>query len=245
MDWKEIEENFKPFSWTCPFCNHVATITESNIDIHRVNFTIGNKEGPKVIYICFIVCPNLECKKFTFTVSIYNATRPSPAPPNPTDMMKEWNLIPPSTAKVFPEYVPKPIRDDYEEACLIKDLSPKASATLARRCLQGMIRDFWRVAKPKLSQEISEIKDKVDPQTWEAIDSIRTIGNIGAHMEEDINLIIDVEPYEADLLIRVIEYLMKEWYINRQEREERFKSIVEVAKKKKEALKGAARKTTK
>ena len=31
------------------------------------------------------------------------------------------------------------LMDDYEEACAIVNLSPKASATLSRRCLQGMI----------------------------------------------------------------------------------------------------------
>jgi hypothetical protein len=30
-------------------------------------------------------------------------------------LLQTWNLIPPSTAKVFPDYVPKPIRDDYTE----------------------------------------------------------------------------------------------------------------------------------
>lgn len=56
---------------------------------------------------------------------------------------REWHLIPPSGAKAFPDFVPAAIRADYEEACLIVDLSPKASATLSRRALQGMIRDFW------------------------------------------------------------------------------------------------------
>jgi Domain of unknown function (DUF4145) len=30
------------------------------------------------------------------------------------------------------------------------------------------------------------LEEKVDPQTWDAIDSVRKIGNIGAHMEADI-----------------------------------------------------------
>ena len=72
----------------------------------------------------------------------------------------------------------------------IRDLSPKASATLARRALQGMIRDYWKVSKGRLIDEIDAIKEKVDPITWKAIDAIRRIGNIGAHMEKDINVII-------------------------------------------------------
>jgi hypothetical protein len=150
------------------------------------------------------------------------------------ELLKEWQLIPPSKAKVFPDYVPKPIVDDYTEACLICELSPKASATLSRRCLQGIIRDFWQVKGRTLADEVNQIKDKVDPMTWEAIDSVREIGNIGAHMEKDINLIIDVEPNEAELLIGLIETLIKDWYISRENRKNQLFEIKKIAESKKE-----------
>ena len=124
------------------------------------------------------------------------------------EKLNEWQLIPTSKAKIFPDYVPKPIIDNYTEACQICELSPKASATLSRRCLQGIIRDFWGVKGRNLADEINQIKDKVDPLIWEAIDSVRKIGNIGAHMEKDINLVIDVEPKEAVALIELIETLI-------------------------------------
>ena len=77
-----------------------------------------------------------------------------------------------------------------------------------------MIRDFWKVKdKPNLKQEIDAIQDKVDPGLWKAIDGIREMGNIGAHMEKDVNLIIDIEPDEAEQLIKLIELLFKEWYV--------------------------------
>jgi hypothetical protein len=58
------------------------------------------------------------------------------------ELENEWKLLPESRAKEFPDYVPAAILDDYRQACRIASFSPKASATLARRCLQGMIRDF-------------------------------------------------------------------------------------------------------
>jgi hypothetical protein len=154
-------------------------------------------------------------------------------------ILQTWNLIPPSTAKVFPEYIPKPIRDDYQQACLIRDLSPKASATLSRRCIQGMIRNFWGVSKARLKDEIDAIKDKTDVSTWAAIDAVRTVGNIGAHMEKDIDVIVDVDPQEAQLLIGLIELLMKDWYIAKHDREERLKSITALAAKKDAAKTGS------
>lgn len=96
-----------------------------------------------------------------------------------------------------------------------------------------MIRDFWSIkGKPNLKQEIDAIQSKVDSMTWDAINSVREIGNIGAHMEKDINLIIDVEPGEAKLLIQLIESLIKEWYIARYEREENMKKLIKASAKK-------------
>jgi hypothetical protein len=146
--------------------------------------------------------------------------------------LQTWDIRPRSKAKPLPNYIPVPIVRDYEEACLILADSPKASATLSRRCLQGVIRDFWGISKDRLIDEIKELKDKVDASTWKAIDSVRSIGNIGAHMEKDINLIVDVDPGEADVLIRLLETLFKDWYVNRHERDEQIKEIIAIAKAK-------------
>jgi hypothetical protein len=143
--------------------------------------------------------------------------------------LDEWNLVPPSKGKAFPTYIPQAILDDYREACLIRDLSPKASATLARRCLQGIIRDFWKVKPGRLVDEINQIKDRVDPLAWDAIEAVRRIGNIGAHMEKDINVIVDVDADEADLFIQLVETLLREWYVAREERTKRMGAIVAAA----------------
>ena len=46
----------------------------------------------------------------------------------------------------------------------------------------------------KQAKEIEQIKGKVESLTWQAIDAVREVGNIGAHMGEDVNLIVDIEP---------------------------------------------------
>jgi hypothetical protein len=166
----------------------------------------------------FVVCPNTNCKKFTLTVSQHEAAPRDKRYLEPAAHIRTWTLIPSSRAQSFPSYIPKAIRDDYNEACLIRDLSPKSSATLSRRCLQGTIRDFWRVKPGRLVAEIAAIRDKVDTLTWQAIEAVRKVGNIGAHMEADINRIVDVEPQEAELLIGLIEVLLRDWYINRETR---------------------------
>jgi len=148
-------------------------------------------------------------------------------------IVQEWKLLPESEAKVLPDYIPAPIQEDYYEACRIRDLSPKASATLARRCLQGMIRDFYGISKATLFDEIKELETKVDKDVWESIDAVREVGNIGAHMKKDINIIVDVEPEEAQLLIGLIEQLVDDWYVTRDERKKRAESLKNLAASKK------------
>jgi hypothetical protein len=96
-----------------------------------------------------------------------------------------------------------------------------------------MIRDFWGISRSRLIDEIKALEDKVDPSTWAAIDAVRSIGNIGAHMEKDINVIVDVEPEEAQVLIDLIELLIKDWYIAKHDREERMRAVVDLAAAKK------------
>lgn len=219
-------------SWTCPYCQQVATITSSNVSTDTHSFENNNNTGGRLgIYSHVVVCPNGRCKEYTLFAALYKIEYT----PNLTRIGKPlitWNLRPQSTAKPFPDYIPLPIRQDYDEACLICSLSPKASATLSRRCLQGIIRDFWGITKARLVDEIKELQGHIDPTTWQAIDAVRSIGNIGAHMEKDINLIVDVDPDEADLLLRLIEVLLEEWYIRRYQREQHMHKVIAAAQSK-------------
>lgn len=220
-----------PFQWKCPYCDHDATISDDDYHLDQTDLTISNADGERRVYTEFIVCPNPECKRLTLAIRMCRLRRSS-GTWFKGDLVKEWRLVPPSKAVVFPEYVPKPIRDDYTEACLIADLSPKASATLSRRCLQGIVRHFWKVKAGRLVDEIDQVKEKTDSLTWEAIGAVRKVGNIGAHMEKDIDLIIEVEPGEAELLIELIETLVRDWYVARRERDERLEKIKAMAEEK-------------
>lgn len=228
------------FRWLCPFCNHNATIVDSNFATNRFEFNNGNKHRWQALRAFVTVCPNPDCLEYTLRLSLHDHVQTLPGSNQYKDLeaKQQWNLIPASSAKVLPDYVPAAIVADYNEACAIKDLSPKASATLSRRCLQGMIRDFHGVKKGRLVEEIEAIKDKVDPSTWAGIDAVRQIGNIGAHMEKDINVIVDVDPEEAQLLINLIESLITDWYVVRHDRETRLKALVSVAAAKKEVQQG-------
>jgi hypothetical protein len=222
-----------PFGWTCPFCNRNATIVDENRSFVAHQFNNGNKHGYQRFASTVIVCPNPQCGEYTLKAELFDNFEGASKEPK-----ESWQLVPAAEMKVFPDYVPAAVLADYKEACLIRHLSPKASATLSRRCLQGMIRDFWGVKQGRLIDEIEAIQEKVDPTTWSAIDAVRRIGNIGAHMERDINLIIEVDAEEAALLIGLIEMLINDWYVIKHEREQRMAMIIAAAGAKEQAKSG-------
>lgn len=123
-----------------------------------------------------------------------------------------------SRAKKIPHYIPKQLVDDYTEAFLTQDDSPKASAALSRRCIQGAIRDFWGLSRQSLFEEIQEIRPKVDATTAAEIASVCR-GKIAKHMKGDVNLIVDVDRTEAQTLVRLVETLFRQWYVSRRDRQ--------------------------
>jgi len=231
------------FKWTCPYCHHAAIISEKSfsrsnhvpeIPHQLVNFGLQSE---------IIVCPNQDCGKTAISVALGRYRRVYSGSDSWTEraeVAKTTQILPDgnSRAKPFPDYIPVQILADYNEACAIHELSPKASATLSRRCLQGMLRNFWSVKPGRLVDEIDAIKSEVDATSWQAITAVRELGNIGAHMEKDVSLIVDVEPDEADLLISLIEVLLQEWYVRRQERQNMMAALISVAAEKKAARKG-------
>ncbi len=236
---------FKSFDWTCPYCNRAQAVTEEQFS--RESGYIRNAESVYQhigYHVVTIRCANDKCKKLDLKFILCNALidRHGGYFAGPKTI-KLWPLLPESGAKPQPDYIPKPIVEDYVEACRICDLSPKASATLSRRCLQGMIRDFCGIAGDSLFAEIETLRKAVNHgdgirhvnhDTVEAIDHVRKIGKYGAHMEKDVNLIINVEPHEAQKLIELIELLFYEWYVQRESRSQRLAALKQISDEKEE-----------
>lgn len=232
----------KPFSWLCPHCSRNTTITENDMEVCQASITIdkdpqNNSITQTVVNVRIYLCPNEACKKHSVEVhEFYEKTYTNGRGvhlPSRLSLMRSHQLYPEQNVKKYPDYIPKAILDDYRESVLTREVSPKASATLSRRCLQGIIRDFWKVKPANLANEIDQIKGKVDSITWDAIDATRKIGNVGAHMEKDVNTIIEVDSKEAEMLNQLIETLIENWYVQTHERNKRLKELKSVADKKK------------
>lgn len=224
-----IEIDFYRHTYTCPYCNKEQAFDTGEHNEQRTGYFVhyvnrDERHDNTDLVILHLLCKNRDCEEMT--VVGYNYKN-----------QKQWDIIPENVYKRYPDYIPQQIRDDYTEASLIIEKSPKAAATLLRRCLQGMIRDFWGIKKGTLFDEINELQGKVTASQWKAIDGLRKLGNIGAHMEKDVNLIIDIDIQEAQKLKKLIETLLVQWYINSREDEILYEEITQVVDKKEEQKK--------
>ena len=235
-----------PFNWTCPYCNCAQVVIKEQQFLESRRFYLDVcKFKECALFFRAIACSNPDCKEVSLTASFSEGEMITSS--NGTvhfktiKVLDEYNLRPTSLAKPQPEFFPEVIVSDYTEACKIRDLSPKASATLSRRVLQGMIRDFCGIHKDSLYLEIKALEEAsqagkapagVTSETIEAMHHVRKIGNIGAHMEKDINVIVDVDPAEATTLIALIEMLFKEWYVARKNRENTLARLKAIADQK-------------
>lgn len=109
------------------------------------------------------------------------------------------------SSAVAPPEVPAPIATDFNEAQAVLDLSPKAAAALARRCLQHLLRERG-YAQHDLVKQVEAVLAEEDPTKAVpdtlrvALDAIRNFGNFSAHPLTDKTTLqlIDVEAGEAE-----------------------------------------------
>lgn len=112
---------------------------------------------------------------------------------------------------VPPDKVPDGYKRDFVEAALVLNVSPKASAAISRRLLQHVLREHYGIQHRTLAAEIDEFVQRTDTPSFltEAVDAVRTVGNIAAHpmKDEHTGSVVDVEPGEAEWLLEVLESL--------------------------------------
>ncbi len=119
-----------------------------------------------------------------------------------------------------PQAVPKHIGQDYEEAQKVRPDSPKASAALARRALQTILREHG-YTQYNLLDQIDAVLAESDPKKAipsglrATIDAVRNFGNFSSHPITDKTTlqVIDVEPDEAGWCIDIIEAMFDHYYV--------------------------------
>ena len=220
-------------SWQCPYCGHFQVLQEGqNLRIGiALNLTSISKYEYIGCRLWSIAC--LHCKELTLDVNLNKVYMDQYRNRRLGDLIRSWRLMPNSRAKPQPNYIPKYIIANYEEACKIADLSPKASAMLARRCLESIIKDFCKIEGSKnLATMIDQVQQKanenreITEESLKTIEYIRKKGNIAAHIQKPTNQMIDnITKADSDFLIELLEMLFQEWYIASHKRKERLEKI--------------------
>lgn len=132
---------------------------------------------------------------------------------------KECRLIEPLTSlqQNLPIEVPEHFRRDFSEASLVLDISPKASAALSRRLLEGiLLANGVPDSKKNLFQQIEHaISDGMPSYIAGELDYIRQIGKFAAHTKSDraTGEIIDVDKEEAEAVLSIVDLLCDHYYV--------------------------------
>ena len=215
----------------CPYCGYMY-----NTEIGRITYSnvFSDPGGSAVIHSVIYVCPHIACGKTEVTV---DAGVPAAAGKK-TDELEaspglffKARLLPPEGygKKEFNvPSVPDAVFRDYDEACRLIRTSPCASATYARRCLQGMVRKKFKLKPGKFMNEIktlSSMNGMVAAEVTAALERVRKIGKFRAMPEDDVKVLSDVTYDDAKLTVEVIEALLFDWFIAPAEREQRISAL--------------------
>jgi len=162
---------------------------------------------PGTLYVLWQVCPS--CGRFIVRMQINNI-KDSQSP-------IEYLAYPKGAARPVPPEVTDPYKQDFVEACVVLPDSEKASAALARRCLQSILRDQARTTKRDLVDQIDEVinSGKLPSHITDGLHAVRNIGNFAAHpiKSTSTGTIVDIEPGEAEWTLGVIESLLDFYFV--------------------------------
>ncbi|QBP17737.1 DUF4145 domain-containing protein [Acetilactobacillus jinshanensis] len=144
-----------------------------------------------------------------------------------------FNIYPRFNADPLPTYVPDQIRQDYKEANEVYEVSPNSAAMLARRILEEIIADFYHIEEGDLYHDLDQLRHKQsNPRVWQAIDSIRRLGNIGAHQTQNVdNVFGNVSVKGAKEIIGLIRMVIHDTYVEDHLSRHLEKSVIRSAKK--------------
>ncbi|MGN6277427.1 MAG: DUF4145 domain-containing protein [Sphingomonas sp.] len=184
----------------------------------------GAYSGEKVtLHSEISVCP--KCHGSTIDLEFYHgANRVYQARAYPRS-----GPFPPAPAEVPPE-----VSNDYIEANEVLPISPKASAALARRCLQSILtsrgytgRDLVKQVEAALAE--TNASKALPASIKENMDAIRNFGNFSAHPITDMTTlqVVEVEDGEAEWCLEILLDMFQHYYVAPAKAAERRAALAE------------------
>lgn len=198
----------------CPHCRveiHEGFDT-TFLPKNTVGQALGKVDGADAHWaVTYMVCPACE----GFVLRLHRVTLL--ANRMPAGLRDGALLYPRRPSRLpAPAEVPPELAEDFNEACLVLSDSPKASAALSRRCLQGVLRGQGFNQKDLAPAIDAALASKQLPSSLAtSLDAIRNIGNFAAHPMKDQSSgsILPVEPAEAEWNLDVLEGLFDFYFV--------------------------------
>ena len=187
----------------CFHCGNKTSHKQLHIHTQKVPLGIHEPTDYKELeadnYILFFECST--CKGITVK-SLFSEEIDDP---NEVDMDRVTTLYP--NQKEFPKSMPDTIVKTYREALRVKKISPISFSLLIRKALEALCEDQKAEGK-NLNEKVKFIVKtmKLPEKFAEMIDSIRVLGNMGAHKID-----FAITPRQTDSLdyffIAIVEYV--------------------------------------
>ena len=180
------------------------------------------RQHPELLRIEMSACPN--CHRITVRAVGIGDQYPH---------HRVFRIYPRFDANPLPAYVPDQIRQDYKEANEVAEISPNSAAMLSRRILEEIIVDFYHIQEGDLFHDLDRLRQtKNNPRVWQAIDSIRRLGNIGVHQTNNVNNVFgNVSVKGAKEIIGLIRMVIHDTYVEAHLSRHLEKSVIRSAKK--------------
>lgn len=221
----------------CPYCgNTYQVVFGQNVFAHLLADPGENVAEHSVIFLC----PYAGCRKIEIYVDA-GTFPPSLKGKSEAERHKMRADLPNTffRHRLLPLYIggkdeyrtqqiPADIFRDYDEACRLLQVSPNASATYARRCIQNMIRQRFKIKPGKLQNEISTLgahPAQIRQEVIDALESVRKMGKFKALPDDDVKVIVDISAGEARRIVEIIEILLYDWYIAPEEHNRRLSDL--------------------
>lgn len=181
----------------CPHCL-------VGVRFERVENAVWFTSAKETILAIPCSCP--ECGRPVVTLQAGTGSRSN------FEVQQEILAWPLQSSRPVPPEVPDHIADDYREAAIVLQFSPKASAALSRRCLQAVLREAAGATQHNLAQQIDAVLSTLPTYVSASVDHVR---NFAAHPLKDqaSGQIVEVEPGEAEWNLDVLDMLFDHYYV--------------------------------
>lgn len=213
----------------CPYCSIHFSIAGVGAYHSPVNFESPHRlfygepsrasGGEKEFTISCHRCP--DCNGQIIWLNELGSRPEDPSEAWDREIVATTLLYPRWPRRALPKATPEDIAHEYQEAFQVLDLSPKASAALARRCLQNLIRKQEGIEERTLYEEIQRLlaTKKLPQYLADDLDAIRVVGNFAAHPIKNTNTgeVVPVEPEEAEWTLDLLTELL-DFYFEREVR---------------------------